>query len=308
MRKFILSLGVAVLAVGALTSCGNGSTASKEDKAFGDSLATSLGQFAGAQQQQMLSRMKAQMSPEDFAKFNKADFLAGLKAVLEADTSKMSYFQGMQLGMQLIQPITGISQNYGYPVDPQVVYKAFKEVFEMDSISDPETYQTAYQETFQKLQERARIIEKKRIEESEENKTNLKEGKAYAEKALKDGFTKSATGIVYKIENPGTGDKVKPSDKVSIYYHGKKTDGSVFDESKEGQPYKSSASAFIPGFNEALTMLAKGGKMTVIIPGELAYGLEGAGNLIGPNETLVFDIEVVDVEPAAPAAEPKAAN
>ena len=82
-------------------------------------------------------------------------------------------------------------------------------------------------------------------------------------------------------------------------------DGTVFDETK-GNPYTSSASAFIPGFNEALTMLGKGGKMTVIIPGELAYGLDGAGNLIGPNETLVFDIEIADVQPA-PAAAPAAA-
>ena len=125
-------------------------------------------------------------------------------------------------------------------------------------------------------------------------------------KLVKEGYTKAPSGIVYKIENAGTGDKVKAADRVKIFYHGKKTDGTIFDETKDN-PYSSSASAFIPGFNEALTMLGKGGKMTVVIPGELAYGLSGAGNLIGPNETLVFDIEVVDIEPAAtPAAAPAA--
>lgn len=296
MRKFIISLGVAAIAAGALTSCGDkGSSASKEDKAFADTLSTTLGQFAGAQQQTTFTRMKANMSEAEIAKFKKEDFLAGLRAVLESDTTRVAYYQGVQTGLQLLQPIMAVSQNYGYPVDPKVVYKAFKEVYEKDSLASADTYYAAYQEAYQKLQERALEIEHKRITESKENKDNIEAGKAYAEKALKEGYTKSPSGIVYKIENPGTGDKVRPADKVSIFYKGKKTDGTVFDETKT-EPYTASATAFIPGFNEALTMLAKGGKMTVIIPGDLAYGLDGAGNLIGPNETLVFDIEIADIQ------------
>ncbi|MDE5978467.1 MAG: FKBP-type peptidyl-prolyl cis-trans isomerase [Muribaculaceae bacterium] len=297
MRKLLISLGVAALAAGALTSCGDkgSSSASNEDKAFADTLATTLGEFAGAQQQSTFARMKANMSEEELAKFKKDDFLAGLRAVLESDTSRVAYYQGVQTGLQLLQPIMAVSQNYGYPVDPKVVYKAFKEVYEKDSLASADTYYAAYQEAYQKLQDRAREIEKKRLAESDDNKKNIEAGQEYAEKALKDGYTKAPSGIVYKIENAGTGAKVQPTDKVSIFYKGKKVDGTVFDETKDA-PYTASASAFIPGFNEALTMLAKGGKMTVIIPGELAYGLEGAGNLIGPNETLVFDIEVADIQ------------
>lgn len=299
MRKFILSLGVVALAAGALTSCGDkgSSSASKEDKAFADTLATTLGEFAGAQQQTTFSRMKANMTEEEIAKFKKDDFLAGLRAVLESDTSRVAYYQGVQTGLQLLQPIMAVSQNYGYPVDPKTVYNAFKAVYEKDSLASADTYYAAYQEAYQKLQERAKEIEQKRLAESKENKENLEAGKAFADKALKDGYTKAPSGIVYKIDNAGTGNKVQPTDKVSIFYKGKKVDGTVFDETKT-DPYTASASAFIPGFNEALTMLAKGGKMTVIIPGELAYGLEGAGNLIGPNETLVFDIEVADIQAA----------
>lgn len=301
MRKFLISLGVAAITAGALTSCGDNasSSASKEDKAFADTLATTLGGFAGAQQQGSFTRMKANMTEEQLAKYKKEDFLAGLRAVLESDTSRVAYYQGLQTGLQLLQPIIGVSQNYGYPVDPKVVYKAFKEVYEKDSLASADEYYAAYQEAYQKLQERAREIEKQRISESKENKENIEAGKAFAEKAVKEeGYTKAPSGIVYKIENPGTGDKIQSTDKVSLFYKGKKVDGTVFDETKT-DPYTSSASAFIPGFNEALTMLAKGGKMTVIIPGDLAYGLEGAGNLIGPSETLVFDIEVADVQPAA---------
>ena len=300
MRKLLISLGVAALTAGALTSCGDkgSSSASSEDKAFADTLATTLGEFAGAQQQSTFARMKANMTPEELAKFKKDDFLAGLRSVLESDTSRVAYYQGVQTGLQLLQPIMAVSQNYGYPVDPKVVYKAFKEVYEKDSLASADTYYAAYQEAYQKLQERAREIEQKRLAESDDNKKNIEAGKEFADKALKDGYTKAPSGIVYKIDNAGTGEKVQPTDKVSIFYKGKKVDGTVFDEIKDS-PYTASASAFIPGFNEALTMLAKGGKMTVIIPGELAYGLEGAGNLIGPNETLVFDIEVADIQPGS---------
>lgn len=309
MRKLILSLGVAALAAGALSSCGDKSSANAEDKAFGDSVATAFGQFAAAQQQSNFFRMKAQLSAEEVAKYNKADFLAGLKAVLESDTSRIAYYQGLQAGLQLIQPIIGISQNYGIPVDAKVVYEAFKKVYDLDSIANPEEYYNAYQQISLTLQDRINKREEQRLAESKENQENIKAGKEYADKMVKEGYTKAPSGIVYKIENPGTGDKVKPTDKVTIFYKGKKVDGTVFDETKE-KPYTSSASAFIPGFNEALTLLGKGGKITVVIPGDLAYGLSGAGNLIGPNETLVFDVEVADVDPganaAAPATAPKA--
>lgn len=307
MRKIILSLAVASLAAGALSSCGSkNETASAEDKAFADSVATAFGQFAAVQQQTNFTRMKAQLTPEELAKFDKEAFLKGLKDVLTADTTKTSYFMGLSAGMQLIQPIMSLNQQYGYPVDADVVYEAFKKVYMQDSIANPEEFYTAYQNISQQLQERINAREEKRIAESKENKENIAKGKAYVAKMVKEGYTKAPSGIVYKIENAGTGDKVKAADRVKIFYHGKKTDGTIFDETKDN-PYSSSASAFIPGFNEALTMLGKGGKMTVVIPGELAYGLSGAGNLIGPNETLVFDIEVVDVEPSAtPAAAPAA--
>lgn len=297
MRKFILSLGVAALTAGALTSCGDkAASTTSEQKAFADTLANTLGEFAAAQQHSSFERMKTSMSPEEVAKFKKSDFLAGLRDVLNADTARMGYFQGVQTGLQLLQPIVGISQQYGFPVDPEVVYNAFKAVYEKDSLASTDTYYSAYQAAFQQLQSRAKEIEHKRIVESQEYKDNVAAGTAYIEKAVKeDGYTKAESGIAYKISAPGTGDKVKATDKVTINYKGSKVDGSVFDETK-GTPYTASATAFIPGFNEALTLLAKGGKLTVIIPGELGYGLDGAGSLIGPNETLVFDIEVVNIE------------
>lgn len=296
MRKILLSLGVTALAVGALTSCGKSDKkVSPEDKALGDSIATAIGEFAAVQAQNQLTQMLA-WNAVDSAKYNKADFLAGMKAVLDADTSKLAYYDGIRTGLQMIQPVTGISNTYDIPVDAKKLYEAFKAVYMKDSVADPAAYYTAYQEIMGRTQRRIQEIEIAKIKESKEYVANGEAGKAYAEKMLGQGYTKAPSGIVYKIENPGEGEKVQPTDRVAIFYKGMKTDGAVFDQTQD-KPYESSANVFVPGFNEALTMLGKGGKMTVVIPAELAYGDTGAGDAIGPNETLVFEIEVASITP-----------
>lgn len=299
MRKILLCLGVAALAVGALSSCGNKGDKkySAEDQALGDSVATSTGEFAAMMAINQQNQMKAYNPDFDSLKYNKEDFLAGLKVVLDADTNKTAFYDGIQMGLQLMPGLRAMTNNFDIPVDANLVYDAFKKVYMKDSIGDPNAYYMAYQELMGRVRERAQEIEMQKLRESKEYKENGETGKAYAEKMLSQGYKKSASGIVYKIDNPGEGEKIQPSDRVAIHYKGMKTDGSVFDQTQE-KPYESSASVFVPGFNEALTMLAKGGKMTVVIPAELAYGDTGAGDIIGPNETLVFEIEVADITPA----------
>lgn len=300
MKKTLMSLGVAALMVAGLSSCGGGSstTASSGDKAFGDSIANALGQFAGAQQNMQFTRMQESADSAMAAKLSKEDFLRGLKQVLDADTTSISYYQGVQMGLQLVNPIMGISNDAGFPVNKDKVYAAFKEIFLSDSVADMNAYYGTYSTLMEQVQTRMKQKADAAKAESSEAKENLARGEAYQKEQEANGFSKTESGLLYKVENPGTGDKVQPSDRVSIRYKGYKTDGTVFDETKGDNSYTSSASAFVPGFNEALYMLGKGGKMTAVIPANLAYGLDGAGALIGPNETLVFDIEVVDVNPS----------
>lgn len=295
MKKIVMSLAIAAVAAAGFSSCNKGGNYAPEDKNFGDSIAVALGEFAGAQQQQQFVRMMQDSVMS--AKMNKADFLRGMQTVLSADTSDMAYVQGLQFGVQLMQPIMGITTEAGLPVDPDLVVKAFKQVFEQDSLAEPQKYYTAYQTLMGELRERMEAKAKEAKANSEEAKRNLKEGQAYIqEMAKKDGYMTSESGIVYNIENPGVGPKVQPTDRVDIRYIGKHVNGEVFDQTKD-EPYNASGSAFIPGFNEALSMLGKGGKMQVIIPADQAYGLDGAGANIGPNECLVFDIEVVNIQP-----------
>lgn len=298
MKKIILAFGAVAMMAAGFSSCNNGasSNATAEDKAFGDSVATALGEFAGAQSNSSYLRMK-EMQPEAAAKFNKAAFIKGVQAVLNADTADMAYFQGLQMGLQLTNPIIGINNDAKVPVNKDKVLEAFKAVYDKDSIGDMSVYYSQYQALMTQLQARVKEREDAAKAESPEAKKNLEEGQAYASKMESEGYTKAPSGIVYKIDNPGTEPKVTPTDNVKVQYTGKNINGEVFDTNKDNVRAMR-ANGFVPGFQEALTMLGKGGKMTVVIPADQAYGLDGAGDAIGPNQTLVFDIEILDINPA----------
>ena len=101
----------------------------------------------------------------------------------------------------------------------------------------------------------------------------------------------------YKIEKEGEGEAIGDNTPLLVNYTGRFTDGKEFDSSK-GNPARFMARGVVPGFGEGLKMLKKGGKATLYIPGKLGYGVNGqpaAG--IGPNQMLVFDVEIVDVNP-----------
>lgn len=105
----------------------------------------------------------------------------------------------------------------------------------------------------------------------------------------------SESGLAYKIENAGDTAKITRRDIAQIKYTGRLVDGTVFDSSEDA---RLSPAGVVPGFGEGLEMLGKGGKATLYIPGKLAYGVDGAPRAgIGPNAMLIFDIEVLDVNP-----------
>ena len=106
------------------------------------------------------------------------------------------------------------------------------------------------------------------------------------------------SGLLYKIENAGKGEAIKATDTVKVHYIGKLPNGKVFDSSMErGQPVEFQLNQVIPGWTEGLQLVKKGGKIQLVIPPELGYGKQGAGASIPPNSTLIFDVEVLDVNP-----------
>ena len=119
-------------------------------------------------------------------------------------------------------------------------------------------------------------------------------------KELTEGMTKTESGIKYKISKKGTGPNAKPNDLLSVHYSLKLVDGSEIDSSfTRGAPieFTCGVGQVIRGWDEAMQLLNKGSKATLVIPSELGYGSVGAGNgVIPPNATLIFDVELVDIK------------
>ena len=108
------------------------------------------------------------------------------------------------------------------------------------------------------------------------------------------------SGLQYEVIAEGAGDSPKASDTVKVHYTGKLIDGTVFDSSVErGEPATFGVTQVIPGWVEALQLMKPGSKWRLFIPSQLAYGPQGAGGVIGPNQTLIFDVELLEVNPKA---------
>ena len=149
------------------------------------------------------------------------------------------------------------------------------------------------------------------VKQAEARKTlaekNLKEGEQFlAENAKKEGVVTQPSGLQYKIITDGTGKKAKSTDTVTVHYRGAMIDGTEFDSSyKRNEPATFTLENMMPGFTEGVSLMKVGSKWQLFIPSKLAYGEEGAEDVIGPNATLVFDIELLDtknVEATNPAA------
>jgi FKBP-type peptidyl-prolyl cis-trans isomerase FklB len=128
-------------------------------------------------------------------------------------------------------------------------------------------------------------------------KVNEAAGQAFlAENGKRPEVTTTASGLQYEVLAEGAGQSPAASDQVVVHYTGKLIDGTVFDSSVErGEPATFGVTQVIPGWVEALQMMKPGAKWRVFIPSNLAYGPQGAGGVIGPNATLIFDVELLSV-------------
>jgi FKBP-type peptidyl-prolyl cis-trans isomerase FklB len=125
---------------------------------------------------------------------------------------------------------------------------------------------------------------------------NLKAGEAFlAENGKKEGVKTTASGLQYKVIKSGTGKTPKAEDTVSVNYKGTLISGKEFDASN-GEPVTFKVNGVIPGWTEALQLMKEGDKWMVYIPSKLAYGENAPGGPIGPNETLIFEVELVSVK------------
>ncbi|VTR60184.1 FKBP-type peptidyl-prolyl cis-trans isomerase fkpA precursor [Serratia fonticola] len=187
-------------------------------------------------------------------------------------------------------------EKLGIKLDKDVMLGAVKDAFAKQSkLNDSDI-----EKTLQGFEVRVKASAQAKMEQ--DAKENEAKGAKYAETFAKEkGAKKTESGLLYKVEKEGTGEAPKDSDTVVVNYKGTLTDGTVFDNSYDrGEPLSFRLDGVIPGWTEGLKHIKKGGKIKLVIPPALAYGKNGVPG-IPANSTLVFDVELLDVKPAAKA-------
>ena len=203
-------------------------------------------------------------------------FLSLNAQILETEMEKVSYSLGVSVANSV--KAQGLQS-----IDAKAVGKAFEDVFEgKELVISEEEANVILQEYFQKLANKA----------LEENQAAGRE--FLIENAKRDGVVTTASGLQYEVLAQGSGASPKATDEVTVHYHGTLTDGRVFDSSVDrGQPATFPVNGVIPGWIEALQLMNVGSKYKLYIPSDLAYGERGAGQMIGPNSTLIFEVELI---------------
>ena len=142
-------------------------------------------------------------------------------------------------------------------------------------------------------------LQKKEIERLKQlAEKNKKEGAEFlAANKAKEGVKTLSSGLQYKVLAEGNGTQPKPTDQVTVNYRGTFLDGTEFDSSyKRGEPITFPVNGVIKAWSEALPLMKTGAKWQLFVPAELAYGEKGAGRAIGPNSTLIFEVELVGIK------------
>jgi FKBP-type peptidyl-prolyl cis-trans isomerase FklB len=215
----------------------------------------------------------------------KGEQQAPKEVTIKSEKDKVSYGIGVSVAKNF--------KKQGIEVDLDLMVKGLKDEFSGANllVSDEEMNKvlTAYQT---ELRQKAMEAKKTAAE------NNRKEGEAFlVENKKKEGVVTLPSGLQYKVLKAGTGKKPGPEDMVEVHYRGALINGSEFDSShKGGKPIMFKVTGVIPGWTEALKLMPAGSKWQLFIPSHLAYGERGSGALIGPNSTLIFEVELLAVK------------
>lgn len=213
---------------------------------------------------------------------------------LKTPAEKLGYALGSDIGQSF--------KKNEMDIDTKAFYQGFEDgVSEAKLLLTPEEIREIQQAAIAEMKNK---MAQKQKEIAEKNK---KEGEAFlAENAKKEGVTTTASGLQYEVITEGTGAIPVATDRVQVNYSGKLIDGTEFDSSyKRGKPSTFAVKGVIPGWTEALQLMKTGSKWRIFVPSTLAYKERGAGKTIGPNSTLIFEIEVVSIEEQKAAEAPK---
>lgn len=204
---------------------------------------------------------------------------------LKEKKDRISYSIGMDIGANL--------KRQSFEVDPELLVRGIRDIFSggQTLLTEEEQKQTLadlQKELMEKQQEHVRQM-------MEDNR--MAGEKFLEENSRKEGVVVLPSGLQYKVLQEGTGPNPKLSDTVETNYRGTLLDGTEFDSSyKRGQTATFPVNGVIEGWKEALQKMKVGGKWQLFVPAELAYGERGAGRSIGPNQTLIFEVELLGIK------------
>jgi len=215
--------------------------------------------------------------------------IAGDKPELKNEKEKVGYSVGYQMGSEF--------RRQGMEIDSDMLMKGV-----LDALAGTEPLMTSdeMRQILGKLQEE--IIATRKKQQEEQGKKNKAEGEIFlAENAKKKNVKTLPSGLQYQVLKEGKGTPPKAIDTVTVQYRGTMIDGTEFDSSySRGQPATFPVNRVIKGWTEGLQLMKPGAKYKFFIPSDLAYGPRGAGPKIGPESTLVFEVELLSVGSATP--------
>ncbi len=216
---------------------------------------------------------------------------------LKTQKDKVSYIIGLNMGRSM--------KADNIEIDTDLLARGIKDALAGKAAMSDEQVQ----ETMMAFQRE--MMEKQMAVAREAGEKNKKEGEAFlAQNAKKPGVKTTASGLQHLVVKEGAGAMPKADDVVKVQYRGTLIDGTEFDSSyaRNNQPVTFPVNRVIPGWSEGVQLMKVGGTSKFFIPAKLAYGESGAGGQIGPNATLIFDVELLGIEPKEKPAEEKAAD
>jgi FKBP-type peptidyl-prolyl cis-trans isomerase len=203
-------------------------------------------------------------------------------AALDTNDQKASYGIGMNVGSQIAAARDRI--------DRAAFMRGIEDGLEGNDPAISDAEMQAILATFGSEIEAAAAEERAR-----EGEENAAAGQAFlTQNGLRDGVTTTDSGLQYEVLRSGDGARPGPQSVVRVHYRGTLVDGTEFDSSYDGEPAVFSAGGLIPGFSEGLQLMPVGSHYRIAIPANIAYGSSGSGP-IGPNETLIFEIELLEI-------------
>jgi FKBP-type peptidyl-prolyl cis-trans isomerase FklB len=211
---------------------------------------------------------------------------------LETREDKISYSIGVNIGNDIARSF----QRQGVEVDSTLLSKGI-----LHALSDTEKLlsQEEMTQLLNEFQQEMRAkMEAQTQKKSQSGDANKKAGEDYlAANRKREGVVSLPSGLQYEVVTAGSGKSPAATDTVVVHYKGTLIDGKEFDSSyKRGQPATFPVNGVIKGWTEALQLMKEGDKWKLFIPSDLAYGSRGAGSDIGPNSTLVFEVELIEVK------------